>query len=198
MYRHIKKLKLDKFITAYCDKDLSVLIIEGNPPQEELDKAWEQLYEQYIEAIGGNTITTRLKKVKKYLILSNKIYRASILMGLVEVAQAHDLIIKELKTFGYQLAIPTAKNLHQVLKQFQGFLKLDIVRLDMLKKELESKGEETNSEPQIADFYDTIFDIAEGIKVMIEPSNISVLQYCRTVVKYQKYVESKIKANQRA
>ncbi len=197
VYRHIKQLKLDKFITAYCDQDLSAIVIKGKPPKQELEKAWSELYEQYIEAIGGNTITVRLKKVKRYLILTNKVLRAKILLDLTQVPQATNLIIQDLKTFGYQISNPTEKNLSQVLKQFQGYLKRDIVELDMLKKDLEKKEDQPETEPQISDFYDTIFDIAEGIKVMVVPETISVLQYCRTVVKYQQFVEAKIKLNKR-
>jgi hypothetical protein len=47
LFRRITDLPLDRFITAYCDGDLTALIIEGHPPAEKLAEAWDELYDEY-------------------------------------------------------------------------------------------------------------------------------------------------------
>jgi hypothetical protein len=47
LYRRITDLPLDPFINAYCDDDLSGLVISGDPPPDELQQVWEQLKDEF-------------------------------------------------------------------------------------------------------------------------------------------------------
>src|SRR5690349_16565305 len=50
----LHKIPLSKFIDAYVDGDLSVLIVQGTPSEEQLITAWNELILEYNDAIGGN------------------------------------------------------------------------------------------------------------------------------------------------
>ncbi len=52
-YSSIHRLPLCKFIEVVCDDNLHALVITGNPTIEQLVTAWEEMYEQFTQEIGG-------------------------------------------------------------------------------------------------------------------------------------------------
>ena len=51
----IYSLTLDKFINCYCDRELSLLIISGEPSLKELELAWNDILEEYNSSLVDTT-----------------------------------------------------------------------------------------------------------------------------------------------
>lgn len=190
--RHIKDIKLADFITAHCSGDLSVLIIKGKPTQEELELAWKELYEQYIKAIAKAEYKDRVQLVRDYSILEFKIKRGYMLLDLYGIHGAEKVIIDLINGFGYPIPKATKDNLKTVLKAFQSYIKRDIVTLNQLSNSLKTK--EAKEEVATEDnYYQMLVGIAETLKVVVNPNDISVAYYCALVNQYSRHVEQLIK-----
>ena len=197
LYLHIKEITLDKFITAHCEKDLSVLIKSGKATPEQLTAAWDNLYRQFIEKIGDTTFESRLDNITQYNKLRDKILRASYCLELATSDNIRAKIYEVFNTFGYAIPKATDKNIDTLLKKFESYLKLDIVKLKSLQGELEKTVKNANNEPKEDDYYSTIFDIQEALSVRILPKENTVLEYCVAVQKLNKHIERLIKQNEK-
>lgn len=103
LYRSIHQLPLVKFITCVCDNDLSVLAIEGNPSHEELNAAWELVYNEYIDALKNDDMQYIDKLTKDYNLLITRYNVILLLIGAVQYAPV-DYLIDELKRW-YELPV---------------------------------------------------------------------------------------------
>lgn len=189
----LKDITLTDFITAHCEDDLTVIIVAGNPSIGELKKGWDKLYQDYIRSIGGVEFSNRLQTVKDYAILEGKVRRARMLLELAQVPQAHETIAKMISKFGYPISGATKDNLHIVLKQFQGYLKTDMVRLEGLVNDLEKLSEKADKTPKSDYYYSMIVAIAETLKVQINPNDTSMKLYCSYINQYNRHVKELIK-----
>jgi len=194
-YHHIRQIKLSDFIIAHCDKDYSVLIIKGNPTQEELEQVWKGLYEDYVKAIGGVELSGKISSIKTYILLESKIKQASMLLELFQVEQAHDMIARKINKFGYGIGNVTKENLPKMIKIFESKVKTDIVRLNALAREIEKGTDKKDQEITEASYYDMIAAIAETLKIVINPNETNVLQYVSLVNQYKKHINNLIKQN---
>ena len=191
-YLHIKDIKLSDFITAHCDNDLSVLVLQGNPTEEELKVVWDKLFQQYVKAVSGSQFQSKLQDVKDYTLLESKIRRASMLLELYQVEEAHKMIAEMLESFKYPIGTVTVDNLHASLKRFRAYLKADIVKLNGMAKKLETKAEK-DVKPTAESYYDTLVGIGEHLKVVLIPNEISVALYCSYVNQLNRHIENLIK-----
>jgi hypothetical protein len=81
IYSDISKLPLSRFIDCSVDGDISALIIEGEPSQDELQAAWAQILEQYSEAVGDNEQKAMLSLFKEINRLQVNIDQVYLLVG---------------------------------------------------------------------------------------------------------------------
>jgi hypothetical protein len=56
----ITRIMLSVFMDCLIDQNYKGLVLEGAPPQDEIEKAWEDVREQYIDAIGNPAQKFRL------------------------------------------------------------------------------------------------------------------------------------------
>lgn len=190
LYHRISDLMLDKYITAKCDNDLSVLIISGNPSESELQQCWESIEEQYSEAIGGSQGKARLNEVKDYLELQIRIDRGLSLIRTISGGFVGDSLLQDLISFGYPLPRYNGDNMDTILKSFEGYLKRQMIDLRQMHKQLtDGKGK---TELKRSDYYDMITAIAEYMGVVLKESDTSTALYCAMVVRYNKKIENEI------
>lgn len=189
LYRHISKLKLDRFITALVDNDLSVLIIKGTPTAEILKEAWESILEQYTEATGGAELLAKMNDVKDYSVLYSKINRAHALVQIIESGRVGNAVIQQLYTFDFPLPKFAEGNIDKVLKTFTAHLKRQVVELKMLEDKIKPEGKEP-TEMTRDNFYSQLVDMAELFKMpVLNEAEVTVALYCSFLNKYKSRVE---------
>lgn len=74
LYTDINKLTLDKFLDCLLSKEYTSLIISGEPPEDEIIKAWNKIFEDYAKSTGGEQYNTIFVKTKAVNLMLAKIY----------------------------------------------------------------------------------------------------------------------------
>lgn len=92
LYRTCSQLPMDKFITCFVDKDLSVLIISGTPTEKELQQSWFNIQEEYGELIKNEELNHTNDIIKEIAVLQNKIFRISLCAEALQYVYCHDLV----------------------------------------------------------------------------------------------------------
>jgi hypothetical protein len=73
LYRHISSIPLDIFIDIFCDKNVELLIIQGQTTQGELEKAWEGIYDDFIEKMQDDDGRAMQDQIRDMNLLRTKI-----------------------------------------------------------------------------------------------------------------------------
>jgi hypothetical protein len=102
LHRSCSTLSLHAFIKAYCNDDLSGLIISGNPSQEEAKEAWEEIYTDYSTLINSNFSEAYLEMAKQAGILQCHILYTENAVFYLTYRYDQE-IIDELRRLGYEI-----------------------------------------------------------------------------------------------
>lgn len=105
LYRHISSLPLECFIDCFCDHSLHLLIIEGEAPQEELEKAWDALYSDFIEKMQDDDGRAMQGQIRDMNLLKTKINTVAMIIDYIRwllgcrIEVNLDSILAELNTW---------------------------------------------------------------------------------------------------
>lgn len=194
LHRSIRTLTYDSFIRIITGEDLGLLIIEGQPPVDELVSAWDHISEEYTEAIKTNNGKGVLKAYLKFTKLQAqmKMIDASIFY----LTNAYDEeIANNLFENGYPLVEPN-DNRETYLKQ------IDRVRIKagtlvvMLNQaaaayKLLAPDNEMKVERSYQNFLDELAILSKHQGgALIKAKDITVAEYCSVVNSYIAYVEA--------
>jgi hypothetical protein len=103
LIQRCKNLSLNKFLDAYCNNDLSVLIISGEPTADELKDAWDGILFEYSSLIKNGDADYLLKLSKNISVLGFEIFYTEAAADLLKVHYDKDVVdylITELGYFG--------------------------------------------------------------------------------------------------
>lgn len=92
----ITDLMLDKFVICLCEKDLSPLIIEGNPSKKQLQDAWQKVYDEYCDALKTKQQKGMKNLVTEVTILQQRVFAIHACVFRLSI-QHSDEIVLELK-----------------------------------------------------------------------------------------------------
>lgn len=189
LLQSIDKLPLETFIDCIVDHNYSGLIIEGTPTEAELQTCFDNIYEQYIEGIGGKELVRHLADVKQIALMQSKILRAESLLEIIQLCPTIGLF-EQLYTFGY--ALPKEKysyyGINKVLRIFVAKYKKDKTETDRLifqfehSQQSEKKGESSGYTRDY--FYNSIVEMSTAFKFPIQ-QNITLALYCSYMRKYK-------------
>jgi hypothetical protein len=87
---------LDKFIVCLCEKDLSPLIIEGNPSKTELQDAWQKIYDEYADALKTKEQRGMKNLVTEVTILQQRVFAIHACVFRLSIQHSEE-IVTELK-----------------------------------------------------------------------------------------------------
>jgi len=191
LYQQITKLPLSNFIDCLVDNDLSALIISGVPSERELQEAWTEIYEQYVEAIGDNESRMHLQLLKEITILDNKLKIIQLLVYILStpyrdesskelIALLNRLCVTNLK-FDSDAELQRAVNRSKSIK-----IKMDlkIAQLDDMQKKMSDKSQKPSREH----FYSILITLSDHAKFDIS-DNISVFEFCQRMSRFNIYYE---------
>ena len=196
LYLSINKLPLSIFIDCLVDKDYSGLVIEGTPTNEEIEKAWSIIMEEYGNAVSPNEVENKLRKVKSLAFKRYKVQRIEIVLYLLGIMPCEKLY-NMLFTFGYTL--PKLKynqeNVDKVLTQFIAYFKKDITDYQILEKEIEVS-QTQHPEPKYTRQYfdDVLSSISIALKIpTISVNTITLGAFCAYLNRYNAFIKSQKK-----
>lgn len=192
LYRSIHDLPLGIFIDCQCEQLYDKLILQGEPTQEEITDAWENLLQQYTELIGGREVESKISEVKRVLRTESKISRMYDLIVVLKHFPNKESFAR-LYTFG--IALPqlpyTIENVNKVISIFKGYYNLEKNRYKLMTQPKKENAGEAKKEISRNEFAKVLSRISIAFKMPpISINSISTAQYCTYVVDYREYCKS--------
>lgn len=188
LHDNINKLPFTLFLDIVDTKDLKLLIIEGNPTQEQLDKAWETINNAYVNIVNGAKESVEMVEAKELTIEGSKINRAQLLIDVITKIGPREALIEELYSFGYDLPENTDKNLQQIVQAFIANHKRDYVSLQELKNQTP---EETETPIIDASYYlETVAIMMAGLKCSIDVNTLTLGLYASLLKQYKQFCKT--------
>lgn len=187
---------LDKFIDAYCNNNLNALVKFGEPTQEELLIAWEEIQTKYIEIIGGSDFTERVSLVKEIQELSFKVEKIEFILEVLSIAPTEG-IYSQLFEMGYTLPqLPyNEPNIDRICKMVTANMKRDVAQVQILGKRLQDEQKGGETKVTVESFYNILVEIADTFKVVLKETETNVMTFAMYIKKYKDKAEQIAKQN---
>ena len=197
LLHRISDVPLAVFIDCICDNNFDGLIILGKPTSDELATAFEAIYEQYIEAVGGKDLLRHIRQIKEIAIAQNRVVSAECIIETFKLYPTEGLY-EQLYKFGYKLPKKPYNyaNVNEVLRIFVANYKYDFRKLEKLILEFESvnKSDGEKSSGYTREYFiGSLVDMSEAFKFNISEKDLSVLQYCIYINRYKSYCDAQLK-----
>ena len=182
-------IPFSKYIEILINKDLNLLIIEGEATESELSNSWQTINELYIEAIGDLDTKIRIESAKEIAYLEGRIVIANSIITQLLIRYSDDLI-QMLSSFGYFITVePNEANLDAYISQFEGYLKSEILELQEKLNEID-KSDKKNEEITKQYFEKVIVAIELTFKFQINIDIITTAKYCEYVNSYNNHIKN--------
>jgi len=189
-------LKLNIFVKILTDGEITKLIIEGEPPIEELEKAWNKIYSEYCNLTKSSNYTYVFKTNKEIGELKSKVLAVQLALQSLIYAETNEAI-EVLKKCGFRFE---PNNKEKCIKSIHSRIKTDEVRLELKVKELEDymKKHKTES-PKVkeSDYTISLINISKyrGMNGILRASEITVQEYAIMLNEYNAYCDNLEKEN---
>lgn len=196
-YISIHKLPLNIFIDVACDSNLDALIISGNPSAEELAKAWEEISEQYNNAMTSGTIETAhtISLYRNVIRTDFKLKAAESFINILKEVYVKRFADEVNKIVGTRLEFDVLKT-----AEYENDLKRALLRLTGLKirlefeksklsKEVEKKEPTENKQLTREYFTNLIINLSDHAGYEIKEAEISVYKFCERIRRYNRLID---------
>ena len=197
LYHRITDLPLHKFITCLVDKDLSPLIISGTPTKNQLLEAWQIIYDEFSDAIGGGENKTYLSLLKDITKLDNKLKFVESIVNILSTPyrdeSANDIILVLNKICNTKFKFNDPAELQRCIDRSMS-IKIQLELKMMQLKEMQGKMEGENKKPTREQFLDTLIELSDHVKYEVT-DKISVFDFFSRIKRYNKYCEHLEKRN---
>lgn len=163
LHRSCKTLSLSAFIAAYCNDDLSGLIISGNPSPSQLKEAWEDIYINYCCRIKYSQSDTLLELGKQIGALDCHVLYVQNAVFYLNYRYDEE-VMNELRLLGYDInyEIDDIEERNRQLNRIISLLKTTIFDLQSLKDQYDSLSKMSSSKKQTEeDFLSIIFSVSK-------------------------------------
>lgn len=180
-FSSIKDLPFRVFQEVMVEGNLSVLIIEGEVTVEELATAWQNIQDEYSEAIGG--VEGMVELVYDVEALNSKIQRIENALIAFLISPTEDLL-QVFRAEGMNYPIDD-------LKEFVSTVRNRLGDLEFKLQEAQDKidrGEVEHPEPTY-EMYEDLFAEIRKMEGWAVPDSITTLQFCTYYKRLVKYYE---------
>jgi hypothetical protein len=194
LYHSIHNLPLSRFIDLVVKDYKGAVIIEGNPPEHEINLAIEEIRQQYADAIGD-------AEYKHYLILFRQIAEIELTLSeiysFVETMRSvyHPLLAKALNSLlktNFEFDVTKKdeydKLLDRCLRRSNGF-KIDRDLKLLRYRSIEEKLKKDNHKPSEEYFTEMLITLSDHAKFHLTPDNITVGEFCNRIQKLNKMLD---------
>jgi len=194
LHNTIHKLPLTIFIDIMVSKDLSLLVIEGEPTQEELTTTWQNIISEYSQAISSKEVSIKMDSLTELMQLETIIRIGDTLVRILEMNPKKETF-ELLYEFGYNLPQKeySEDNLKVILPIFLGHFRLDKHKYSILSehKEKQAKNQEKKQDFDYEYFNDMISEIGINLNTHLDIDKIMTGVFCSYMNKLQKYIKNK-------
>jgi hypothetical protein len=193
LHRSIRTLPYDCFVQIITGEELKPLIISGTPPVDELVSAWDNISDEYSNAIKSGKSKNVFAAYKKYIRIDSK-------MKMVDAALMYltELYDEEIATIlhqnGYRLITPEPDR-EKYLKQIR-FVRSQAGSLVVMLNQavaaykLLAPDNEHKVERDYQSFIDELAILSKHQGYALRAKEITVLEYCAVINAYMLYVEA--------
>lgn len=150
----IEEVTMDKVIMCTCDAKYSVLVLSGNPTEEEQAMAWLSLKSQYLERIGGGESSMQIEMMQEVTEYDWKRTEIEALISLLQEEYDSDIagMLRDMYDFEYPITEETyLSDIVKIMAEL-GSEKLDI---DAIRVQLYGNVEKAKDATKEA-YYNTI------------------------------------------
>lgn len=195
----IHKLPLHTFIDCMCDGEYKGLIVDGEPTEEQLVIVWNDILEQYSDALGDEgskryilaykeyqQAKTRYELANTYIELLNNYYK----QGVIVPKWITDLNSLVGASYSFDKEKPEAfeKYLSSCFKRNKG----NLIRYNLAQDKLEAISkisvEGDNKKPDRAYFTKVLVNLKD-MKSREIPDTISTYEFCVLVNHYKQHLQ---------
>lgn len=192
----ISLIKLSTFIKCSVHKDYRLLIEEGEPTDEELERNWLYVLSEYhktrqTQQVGHFVfLTSRMRMLEARLYCIQNCVNALLYIQpfFDDVQEAAQGIIDNLKSFGHKFSF-TKESIPTDCQRIETAEKRNILELQKLQREAETN-EGSKKGTTEADFLNTLFDINKAEGATYKASEVTVQEYCILVSRLEKHIEN--------
>jgi hypothetical protein len=195
LHRSIHKLPLARFIDCAVDNNLRALIIEGIPEEVELIEAWNEISQDYTDALGSVDQDRRIKLYKEITRLQLKVATVEQFIPILKntyVKKFADYVNAALFTkFSFDIKNPEQydKELEKCLKRVKG-IRIDIKSEEAILKSIEERKKGSQEPKYTREYFGSILiNLSDQAGFDIDEEKISTYKFCERVKRYIDYIE---------
>lgn len=187
-FRDIHQCTLAAFITCICDEDLTAL---GVAPMSELQEAWFNIYTGFIEASEEPDVRLALRLTRAIYTLRYKRLKIENVVAFLAVRWDEDYV-SWLRKLGYRYkfdatrAVEYSRDLKLILSRLGKYdIEIELFQAELDAIEEKNKGEKVSR----AYFTKTLVRLGNHNKYRIDPSVVTVAEYCELKTAYINYIK---------
>lgn len=182
-YRTASECPISAFISVLVYEDTRYLKTSLWVPKRALAKAWEDIFDYYIEKTNRERHATMLSRLKDAAILRNKARLAASLLEVLALKYNKD-VVDVLKKLGYRLAFDP-KNPEQYRKDLDRVAS-EVVRQTNLIKEIESQYRQQEKNKVKAEDFDKILaHLGKFQGYRLDPDKVTVSEFVEIMALYK-------------
>lgn len=175
---------MERFIACDVDGDLSQLIISGTPAEEELQKVWQAIVEEFSELVKNEAQQQTNELVAECTVLQSRIHRIVLVAEALQYVYSSDLVAllrSEDVPFAFNPDKPAQyyKDIKGTIDRTRGLnlqLKLKQAELDEWYAQVEKSSAKKKSR---ASYDEVLAALTESNGFLIDEATITVTQYAR-------------------
>lgn len=154
---------------------------------------WQEVYMQYLEALGSKDIDIIVTRSAEIEYLENKIKLGAMLLQTIAGTNNYALI-EILPQFEYPIGIAlTPATSFEYCEKFEGYLKSERFRISEILDSIKSEGESVKVDMNYFERMIVAFEIA--FKKDIDINSLTTAKYCQYYRAYYEHVKSKQKTD---
>lgn len=200
MIDNIHKLPLHIFKDCVIRQDFIGLCLQGIPTVDDFFKAWDKIYYDYLDAIGGKEFKSETEKIARWSLKQSKLFRFEQLLRIIDVGTTNIEILDEedairlydmLFSFGYDVVKKpfSIENLREAIKQSLPYFKLEKTRIEIEIAE-EQDGVKSENVPYTDEYFTGLeAELSVCFQMEINDHQITLGKFCTYLNKYRNKIE---------
>lgn len=183
-YTTCSEVCMTAFIQAIVKQDLTGLIKAGSPTPDQLQMAWETIFDEYLTLSGDTKIKQILSLQKDVVVLANKIKIIEFVVAQLR-AGYHQRFADQLKSLGFRFQYNNGPDLGKELDITLVQTKALQVQLNQSLAEIEELKPKESEAATEMDYDIELTELSKFQGYTIDPDKITVTRYCAIVKRFK-------------
>lgn len=178
-----RTLTMDKFIDCLVNGNMKCLVVSGEPTDEEIQSAWEQIWDEYCILLNQPNYKIILKTLQNIVLYESKLIAIDYCM-IVLSRQHSEPCIEILKKFGfnYSFDFNDKEQFEKDLKNVKSISKVTLIKLKGERKNYEIQIKKSESKAiKESDFDKTFISLSKFMGYKVNATDTTVSEYCSMI-----------------